>query len=131
MKKILLLLSILTSLLIFSACTSQEKEITNFEECIIAGFPVMESYPQQCSDGKNTFTEEITEINTKFEDIKKECNILGNGAFWIDKSNECENAQQTWCEDNGGTFTSCGSPCRNTPEVELCTMNCAIFCTFN
>jgi Immunoglobulin-like domain of bacterial spore germination. len=36
------------------------KKITNFEECISAGHPVMESYPRQCKtpDGK-TFVEDI------------------------------------------------------------------------
>ena len=36
------------------------ENITNFDECISAGYPVMESYPEQCRtrDGK-TFTREI------------------------------------------------------------------------
>lgn len=33
--------------------------VTNFEECVVAGYPVMESYPQQCSDGTNTFVEDV------------------------------------------------------------------------
>ena len=38
----------------------ESSSITNFEECIVAGNPVMESYPQQCrtSDGQH-FVEEI------------------------------------------------------------------------
>lgn len=39
---------------------AQEIVISNFEECIEAGFPVMESYPRQCNDGTNTYIEEIT-----------------------------------------------------------------------
>lgn len=37
-----------------------QKRITNFDECVAAGNPVMESYPEQCrtEDGK-TFTREI------------------------------------------------------------------------
>ncbi len=31
-------------------------EIKSFEDCANAGFPIMESYPERCSDGKNTFT---------------------------------------------------------------------------
>ena len=30
-------------------------DINNFEECVEAGFPVMESYPEQCSNGEQTF----------------------------------------------------------------------------
>ena len=33
--------------------------ITNFLECTEAGHPVMESYPRQCSDGEQTFVEEV------------------------------------------------------------------------
>ncbi len=32
---------------------------TTFEECVAAGNPVMESYPQQCRAGEQTFTEFI------------------------------------------------------------------------
>ena len=34
-------------------------DITNFEECEAAGYPVMESYPRQCRAGDQTFTEII------------------------------------------------------------------------
>lgn len=38
----------------------QEKEITNFEECILAGYPVLESYPRQCRTPDNkAFAEDI------------------------------------------------------------------------
>jgi len=33
--------------------------VTNFEECVATGSPVMESYPRQCRYGNQTFTEEI------------------------------------------------------------------------
>lgn len=34
--------------------------ITNFDECVAAGYPVMESYPRQCAvPNDGTFTEEI------------------------------------------------------------------------
>ena len=33
--------------------------IQNFEECVQAGNPVMESYPRQCRDGDKTFVENI------------------------------------------------------------------------
>jgi len=34
-------------------------QVTNFEECIAAGNPAMESYPRQCSHKGETFVEEI------------------------------------------------------------------------
>lgn len=49
--------------------TDTQGEITNYQECIDAGYPIMESYPQQCKtpDDKN-FTQDIgneLEINDK------------------------------------------------------------------
>ena len=43
-------------------CASENKitdNITNFEECVAAGNPVMESYPMQCRANGQTFVEEI------------------------------------------------------------------------
>ncbi len=56
MKKIILI-GLLVMIILISGCA--QEEITNFEECIAAGNPAMESYPRQCTDGVNTFTEEI------------------------------------------------------------------------
>lgn len=39
--------------------SGQNIRVTNFEECVEAGFPVMESYPEQCSDGEETYTRDI------------------------------------------------------------------------
>jgi len=43
----------------------RNSEITNFQECIDAGNPAMESYPRQCRDpiGDRTFTEVIDTSN--------------------------------------------------------------------
>lgn len=54
--KIILTISIL-AIIFISACT--EIKITNFEECITAGNPAMESYPRQCRANGMTFVEEI------------------------------------------------------------------------
>jgi hypothetical protein len=34
-------------------------QVTNFNECVAAGGPVMESYPRQCRYGDKTFVEEV------------------------------------------------------------------------
>ncbi len=42
-------------------CTnSPDVQITDFESCVAAGNPVMESYPEQCNDGNNTYTKDYT-----------------------------------------------------------------------
>lgn len=38
---------------------SFEREITNFEECATAGYPVQESYPRRCTAHGETFVEDI------------------------------------------------------------------------
>ena len=42
-------------------------KMDSFEDCILAGYPAMESYPRRCSDGTQTWTEE-----------------LGNKDCWVD-----------------------------------------------
>lgn len=39
--------------------------VANFEECVAAGNPVMESYPRQCRHGGQTFTEVIVQTFTQ------------------------------------------------------------------
>lgn len=33
--------------------------VTNYDECEAAGYPVLESYPEQCSDGQTTFVNQF------------------------------------------------------------------------
>ncbi len=35
-------------------------EVTSFEECVLAGNPIMESHPQQCQHNGETFVEDVT-----------------------------------------------------------------------
>lgn len=52
--------------------------VNNFEECVMAGNPVMESYPRQCRAGNQTFTEIISEDIDKTNDKDTENNGSGN-----------------------------------------------------
>lgn len=54
------------------------KEITNFEECIAAGNPIMESYPRQCSANGQTFVEVIEEQAESELSIKEAIGIARN-----------------------------------------------------
>ena len=44
--------------LIFFTLPAQQNTPSNFEECVAAGGPVMESYPRQCRANGQTFVEE-------------------------------------------------------------------------
>ena len=61
MKKVLFVLIIVVAGLVFWWQFSKEGNmpVTNFEECVKAGNPVMESYPRQCRHGNQIFTEYI------------------------------------------------------------------------
>lgn len=65
-KKILLIIAaavfvIAGAIIYWRYAVEQEKisKITNFEECVAAGYPIMESYPRQCRAGNKTFAEYI------------------------------------------------------------------------
>lgn len=57
---------IIIGMLLFSGCVKlgeidlEESNINTFDECVAAGYPVMESYPRQCrTDSGSLFTEEM------------------------------------------------------------------------
>ena len=56
---------------------SYDNKITNFDECIAAGNPAMESYPRQCKDpfSDMTFTEEIRHVCTEDEKAAEICTM--------------------------------------------------------
>lgn len=58
-KKHILTLAIFSGLLL-TACQNQTNSIEDFESCITAGNPVMESFPEQCSNGTNSYTKDYT-----------------------------------------------------------------------
>lgn len=65
------------------ALNNQEPTITNYEECVAAGHPVMESYPEQCAvPGGETFTRELTEEEqAKLDDNEVDSTDITDG--WV------------------------------------------------
>lgn len=60
MVKVVLLLALLAAGLFVAAREwKRSPQVASFEECVAAGNPVMESYPQQCRIGKQVFREDI------------------------------------------------------------------------
>jgi len=111
----------------------QNGEINSYEDCVAAGYPVMESYPEQCAtpDGRS-FTRDISgeidengEINIQLSEI-----CASAGGTWLGEFSECEYVDESWCLANGGEFNECGSACRNDLEAEFCTLQCVPFCAF-
>lgn len=64
MKRVLVYLLILIALMIgLSFISGDTIEINNFDECVEAGNPVMESYPRQCRANGITFVEDIINVS--------------------------------------------------------------------
>jgi len=73
--KLYLLISLI-SVLLLSGCTTHNPsdptpiEINSFEECAAAGYPIMESYPEQCAvTGGGTFTRALSDEECQNADI--------------------------------------------------------------
>ena len=105
-----------------------DTEVTNFEECVEAGNPVMESHPRQCIHEGELFVEE-----TNFEELPENkyeaCQEVGGTP--LEEYSECEYVSEQVCEYLGGEFKECESACRHDPEAEVCITLCVPVCNFN
>ncbi len=76
MKKILLIIIVFAVAGFISLPSKdQETQVSNFEECLAAGNPAMESYPRQCRHEDKTFVEDIGKELKKYDietSLKKE-----------------------------------------------------------
>jgi len=114
-KAIFIIFLIFVIAISYILITSKENEeenntitISSFEECVLAGNPIMESYPRQCMDGDNIFVEEIeNEIIEDEENLDEE---VDENIF-----NQKEELLRTYLDENiselspekevlGGTF---------------------------
>ncbi len=70
MKKILIVLTfvMLSVTLVVFYLQSKKMNVTNFEECVAAGNPVMESYPRQCRADGVLYVEEINDTSKPAND---------------------------------------------------------------
>lgn len=73
MKKIIFVVVILIIAILGISFFKNQKTIviTNFTECVTAGYPVMESYPRQCQANGQVFVEEV-EILGQLEQEKSD-----------------------------------------------------------
>ena len=42
--------------------------------------------------------------------------------------NECEDISREACFDLGGVWNGCASPCRHSPDAEICIESCDVVC---
>jgi len=100
-----------------SLCDSKDGNcvpVTNFEECIEAGNPIMESYPRQCRNNDQLFVEEINVSNNN----DKNSNFIEKELEDTDKEEQLESRDsmqariatiKSWFEENIGTYKFDGS----------------------
>ncbi|OGZ34350.1 MAG: hypothetical protein A2174_03795 [Candidatus Portnoybacteria bacterium RBG_13_41_18] len=133
-KKAIVFLLVVIALVIvyayfYKAPAPQDNEnpitITNFEECVAAGNPVMESYPRQCGVGDKTFTEIINTTMTEAEArlIAEQTCIKGGEAL---TSGGIYNANsKTWWFDANlnSTQQGCNPACVVSEETKTAEIN--------
>lgn len=72
--------------------------VTNFEECVMAGNPVMESYPRQCQHNGQIFTENIDQV---VGGDKDEYGCIGSAGYsWCEPKNKCLRIWEEECYDS-------------------------------
>jgi hypothetical protein len=78
-----------------------ETEISSFEECVAAGYAIMESYPRQCLTPQgNTFVEDIGSIDYMHRGFCEE-----SRGHWNECSNRCQ------IDNQGKTDVACDMMC--------------------
>jgi len=91
-----LLLLILAFLILFLVgINTNNSKITNFQECIDAGYPAMESYPRQCNDGENAYIEDLVPLEILNAAQNSECTEKG---FLGDSYNYNNNSKTWWID---------------------------------
>jgi len=71
--------------------------VGSFEDCVLAGFPVMESYPRQCNDGSVTWVEVL---GSKSCEVDSDCVVFG-------RSGDCN----CGCYNKGDLPSGTGGAC--------------------
>ncbi len=100
-KSLIGVMVILVILIVFMIFNINNEKINNFQDCISAGYPTMESYPRQCSDGKNTWTEKVGNENYLFPneilEIAQNSECTQKGTL-IDNYFYNENSETWWID---------------------------------
>jgi len=112
MKKVTILI---LSLFLIAGCNI----ITNFEDCVNAGNPILEIYPRQCKAGGRTFVEETCKDMSLSEAkaiARKECGMLK-------KTHICNEITNTWWIDLEVMKNNCNPACVVDVETKKAEIN--------
>lgn len=95
-------------------------EINSFEDCVKAGYPVMESYPRQCRAGDKTFVEEVELAPVEEGMSPEECTDAGGRVLNIVGGAACEENEVSIGQVVG--FISPNICCMPFPESKKLTI---------
>lgn len=93
--------------------SDEEVQVTDFDECVAAGNPVMESYPEQCTHNGKTFinknvTEQFTEQDSDSSGEEKLIGgdkdehgcLIAAGYTWCEEKEKCLRTWEEECEED-------------------------------
>ena len=102
MKRYFLVMVLLSSLFIV-ACSTEEEitvEVSNFDECVAAGYPVMESYPRQCRDSiGDIYEEETFDVEPVVEERDEHGCLISEDYKWCPSQERCVLTWDELCEE--------------------------------
>ncbi|MFH1426293.1 MAG: hypothetical protein ABIG66_02560 [Candidatus Kerfeldbacteria bacterium] len=99
-----------------------EAVITNFDECVAAGNPVMESYPRQCAVNGETFTEVLDMTEAEARDIAQDSPCMDEGNLSDSEGVFNENTN-TWWIDMDVKKEGCAPACVVDAVTETAEIN--------
>ena len=85
-----------------AGCSVSQFEVNDFESCVSAGNPVMESYPRQCNHDGITYTEVIEEPEEKpviGGDRDEHGCLIAAGYRWCPSTEKCQRMWEEYCEE--------------------------------
>jgi hypothetical protein len=94
------------------------EEINSFEECVVAGNPVMESYPRQCRASGETFVEEIDLGYGSVAWDAEVAKLIGEGCVGIQVDGD---GNSCFINEEGDDFQSCTEMVTTDPyDLPVC-----------
>lgn len=82
-----------------------------------------------CTEKENISINQLQKEQKIPQGIEEECQKIGGR--WLSEFQECLCNDEQWCTDKGGVFNKCASRCRHSKNKDsMCTMECIQVCTF-
>lgn len=75
--------------------SSASAQITNYDECVAAGYPVMESYPEQCAANGKTYTNTTTQQQKTTSSINNRFSLELPGGWKVEKDTQSDHMRVT------------------------------------